>query len=68
MAYTALEEGRFQVRVGSDFSADANCVALWRFEDGALTTDSKGTNTLTNVNTVIAKTTDFKEGISCGEF
>lgn len=32
----------------NDFSGDTNCVAVWNFEDGALTTDSKGTNTLTN--------------------
>lgn len=31
---------------------DANLVAYWRFESGALTTDSKGSYTLTNNNTV----------------
>lgn len=30
-----------------DFAGNANCVALYNFESGALTTDSKGTNTLT---------------------
>jgi hypothetical protein len=31
--------------MANDFSADSNCKALWRFENGALTTDSKGGNT-----------------------
>lgn len=44
------------------FTNDSNCKALWRFENGALTTDSKGTNTLTNNNTVVADTVNFKEG------
>src|SRR3990167_2629412 len=34
------------------FFFDANLVAYYRFNSGALTTDSKGSNTLTNVNTV----------------
>jgi len=41
---------------------DPNCVALWNFEDGALVTDSKGGNTLTNVNGVTADTVNFKQG------
>ena len=36
--------------MANDFSSDSNCVALWRFESGALTADSIGTNTLTNSN------------------
>jgi hypothetical protein len=35
-----------------NFAGDANCKALWLFEPGALTADSKGTNTLTNNNSV----------------
>ena len=48
--------------MANDFSADPNCVALWRFESGALTTDSKGSNTLTAINTPTADTGDYKEG------
>jgi len=48
--------------VANIFTNDSNCKALWRFENGALTTDSKGTNTLTNNNTVVADTVNFKEG------
>jgi len=44
------------------FSGDPNCVALWRFESGALTTDSIGTNTLTDFNTVGVNTSEYKEG------
>jgi len=53
--------------MANDFSSDSNCKALWRLEDGALTTDSKGTNTLTNSN-VTAETVDYKEGSGCGDF
>lgn len=50
--------------MANDFSNDPNCVALWRFESGALTMDSKGSNTLTDANTVQESTGDYKEG-SC---
>ena len=50
------------------FSVDTNCVTLWRMESGALTVDSKGTNTLTNVNTVVADTVNFKEGAASADF
>ena len=53
---------------GNDFSSDANCVALWRFENGALTTDSKGGNTLTDHGTVGTSTTDYKEGSASADF
>ena len=46
----------------NDFSADTTCYALWRFESGALTTDSKGGNTLVSLGTPIADTVDYKEG------
>ncbi len=49
------------------FLADPNCVALWRFENGALTTDSKGTNTLTDNNTVGTEAVDYKEGAACAD-
>lgn len=45
----------------NDFSSDGNCKALFRVESGALTTDSKGTNTLTN-SSMAEDTTDYKEG------
>ena len=54
--------------MANDFSGDSNCVALWRFENGALTADSKGTNTLTDVNTVGSDTVDYKEGSGCADF
>lgn len=34
--------------MANDFSEDSDCVALWRFEDGALGTDSIGGNDLTS--------------------
>lgn len=55
-------------QAASDFSGDANCKALWRFENGALTADSKGTNTLTAVNTPAADIVNFKEGAASCDF
>lgn len=48
--------------MANDFSDDSNCKALWRFEDGALTADSKGSNTLSIGNTPTADTSIYKEG------
>jgi len=52
---------------GNDFSSDSTCKALWRFESGQKTTDSKSTNTLTDHGTVqitnVANTT--REGSGC---
>ena len=48
--------------MANNFSDDDRCKALWRFESGALTTDSKGSNTLTAVNTPTAEIGDYKEG------
>jgi hypothetical protein len=48
--------------MANDFSGDSRCKALWRLESGALTADSKSTNTLTAVNTPTADTGDKKEG------
>src|SRR3990172_20161 len=48
--------------MANNFSTDTNCIALYRFESGALTTDSKGTNTLTSSGSPIANTSDYKEG------
>lgn len=52
---------------GNIFAADANCVALWRFEDGHLRTDSVGSNDLSN-NGVQADAADSKEGSASARF
>jgi hypothetical protein len=52
----------------NDFTNDGSCVADWKFNSGALTTDSKSTNTLTNNNTVAEDTTNQKEGNACATF
>ncbi len=54
--------------MANDFSGDENCVALWSVENGALTTDSIGSNTLTDNNTVQSETSDYKEGSGCADF
>jgi hypothetical protein len=54
--------------MANNFTNDSNCVALWRFESGAITTDSVGGNTLTNVNAVSNNTSSYKEGSACAEF
>lgn len=54
--------------MANDFSGDPNCVALWRFEDSALTADSKGTNTLTNNAVVVSNQVDYKEGAASADF
>jgi hypothetical protein len=51
--------------VANDFSQDASCKALWKFESGALTVDSKSTNTLQSANNPAANTSDFREGAGC---
>jgi regulation of enolase protein 1 (concanavalin A-like superfamily) len=45
----------------SDSVVDADCVALWKLNDGVLTVDSIGTNTLTNSG-MVSSTTIYKEG------
>ncbi len=52
----------------NNFAGDSHCKALWSMESGALTTDSIGSNTLTNNNTVTANTTTFKEKLASGNF
>jgi len=54
-------------QAANDFSGDPNCVALWRFESGALGTDSKNGNDLTN-DGVDEDTSDYKEGSCSGAF
>ena len=46
--------------------SDANLVAYYRMESGALTTDSKGANTLTNYNTVADGIGKFGGGADFG--
>jgi hypothetical protein len=53
---------------GNDFSGDGNAVARWRLDNGALTTDSIGTNTLSNPNSVVADTVNYQEGDASGDF
>ncbi len=50
--------------MANDFSSDPNCIALWRFEDGALDVDSKGTDTLNFSGSPSSDTTNYKEGAS----
>lgn len=54
--------------MANDFSGDSSCKALWRMESGALTADSKGTNTLTDNNTVGTDTVNYKEGAASADF
>jgi hypothetical protein len=53
--------------MANDFSGDSNILALYNFESGALTTDSKGSNTLTDVNTV-AESATCKQGACSADF
>jgi len=53
------------VLAANDFASDADCVALWKMDDGALTTDTLGGNTLTNLGAKFSADTDeadHKEG------
>lgn len=49
------------------YTVDANCMAIYNMESGALTTDSKGTNTLTNSG-VTADVTGEPQGSAWGLF
>jgi hypothetical protein len=51
--------------MANNFAQDPDILAYWRFENGALTADSKGSNTLTALNTPAADLADFKEGAAC---
>lgn len=50
--------------MANNFTNDPHCIALYKMESGALTADSKGSNTLTALNTPADDTTNYKEG-SC---
>ena len=55
--------------MANDFSSDTDCKALWNFENGALTTDSKGGNTLSiGGNTPSADTVNYKQGAASCDF
>ncbi|MHC4160231.1 MAG: LamG domain-containing protein [Planctomycetota bacterium] len=47
---------------GNNFSSDANCVSVYNFESGALTTDSKGSDTLSSYGDPTADGTNYKQG------
>ena len=53
--------------MANDFSNDSKCITLWNLESGALETDSKGTNTLTNYG-VDEDTVNYKQGSCSGAF
>jgi hypothetical protein len=48
--------------MANDFSSDANCVSLFRMENGAYTTDTINGNTLSASGTPTSDTTHYKEG------
>ena len=50
----------------NDFSGDSDCIALWAMDDGVLTVDDIGSNTITN-NGAGSETVDYKEGDGCAE-
>lgn len=52
--------------MANDFSGDANCVALWKFDNNP--NDSKGGNDLTEVNTPAYDSGDKKEGTHSIDF
>ena len=52
----------------NNFDGDVNCKALWNFASGAMTTDSKGSNTLTDHNSVTEDTTNCKQGLCSANF
>jgi len=47
---------------------DSRCVAIWNFENGALTVDSKGNNTLTNFNSVTVDEVNYRQGRASASF
>jgi len=52
----------------NDFSGDVNVKALWSVDNGALTTDSIGSNTLTANGTVGTDTVNYQEGDASADF
>lgn len=55
--------------MANNFSGDTNCVACWRLESDALTTDALGKQSaLTDNGTVQSDTTNYKEGSGSAYF
>ncbi len=54
--------------MGNDFTNDPDCVAVYRFEPGALHVDSKDGNDLTVGVAATSDTVDFLEGAGCADF
>jgi hypothetical protein len=55
--------------MANDFSSDSNCLAVYNFADGALTTDDKGSNDLTaTASAPVSNTTDYKQGACSADF
>lgn len=54
--------------MANDFSGDADCMALYDFESGNLTVDSKGGNTLTNNGAVGEDLINFRQGACSADF
>lgn len=48
--------------MANDFSTDSRIIAVYNMESGALTTDSKGSNTMSLVGTPLSETTEFRQG------
>jgi len=47
---------------GGNLFTDPNCISVYYMENGALTTDSKGSNTLTAVQSPDSNTVDYMQG------
>jgi len=60
--------GDGEVSYNPGFATDPNCVAVYNFEPGALTEDSKSNNTLCNINGVSSETVDYKQGAGSADF
>ncbi len=54
--------------MGNEFAWDLTCISLYRLENGALTADSQGTNTMTASGSPTANTGDYQEGAGSGSF
>lgn len=64
ISVTSGNESAPNYSAGNDFSRTHHCIAWFKFEQGNLLADSKGTNTLTNANAATNDTTHFMEGSS----
>jgi hypothetical protein len=57
-----------QKPMANDFSGDSTCKALWRFEPGALLTDSKSTNHFSEYTSATVDESIFVEGAGSAAF